>query len=694
MPDFPIVLTNAIDGVPGVGTGIVAKHLNNLEAKVGINESAVETSLDFLVKNRYKMVHYVGDPIYPTLAAAVATLNAAGSPCTLVAPAGAHSIAANLTVNSVITLLPLNGADIQIDVGVTLNILGRCDAGRYRVFSGSGAVTGLKSALPEWFGAVGDDTNDDGAALQKCMDSSKVTFLLDGSTYKFTAILYPPADHNVVSHGPGAVLHRSSSGPGLYPYNNVVLRQFTLRGDGGGVYAAGANGITILYNNGAWVDPGGVINRDQNDPAKWRGAFLTVDRLVIEDWSANGMGAGPDSVIDSVLIRDCVNEGMLIPGDRVAINMPTVRDCWGWGIDLNCSGTQIYGGLIKNCGNRLLGPGGEDCGGLCIIGHTHVNGTNFNKVVGVTVDGSTNAGVTVMAPSTYDYQMKGNVLLGLTIRNVCSNTTDAGLSALNIVDNSTSGTKLNNTQVIALTIDGTTTGHGIHIIKSVRTVITGYSIANVYGMGVLASNFSILVVSGGSVSSFGGPAYKFINGSDLSFDSFEVLKTTAIATVIGVLVENVTRFDIGSGFVTLDTTHGYGVFLTGTSGHGCVSRSVAKTCYCGIYDNSTGGYNRILDNDLSDGNTIPMSIVGTVTGYRVKGNIGYLSENSGKSDFISTGGTIAHGLAATPAYVNATAAEAGPTDIYVSADANNITVNFGGGGSKTFYWEARLAQSL
>ncbi len=44
---FPAALTNAVDGV----TEIIAAHLNDLEAKVGIDGSAVPTSLDYLVKN-------------------------------------------------------------------------------------------------------------------------------------------------------------------------------------------------------------------------------------------------------------------------------------------------------------------------------------------------------------------------------------------------------------------------------------------------------------------------------------------------------------------------------------------------------------------------------------------------------------------------------------------------------------------
>lgn len=46
---FPITLTTAVDGQSG--TEIVAAHLNNLETKIGIDASAVITSLDYLLKH-------------------------------------------------------------------------------------------------------------------------------------------------------------------------------------------------------------------------------------------------------------------------------------------------------------------------------------------------------------------------------------------------------------------------------------------------------------------------------------------------------------------------------------------------------------------------------------------------------------------------------------------------------------------
>lgn len=71
-------------------------------------------------------------------------------------------------------------------------------------------------------------------------------------------------------------------------------------------------------------------------------------------------------------------------------------------------------------------------------------------------------------------------------------------------------------------------------------------------------------------------------------------------------------------------------------------------------------------------------------------NTGFVSQNFGVTAAIPTGSTVAHGLSKTPAAITVTAAETGPTNIYVtSVGSTSFTVNFGGGGSKTFYWEAR-----
>lgn len=95
------------------------------------------------------------------------------------------------------------------------------------------------------------------------------------------------------------------------------------------------------------------------------------------------------------------------------------------------------------------------------------------------------------------------------------------------------------------------------------------------------------------------------------------------------------------------------------------------------------GTNRIISNRIVGG------VTGTLANNVFSDNSGFLTENSGLSAAISTGATVAHGLDVTPTVVTATAAESGPTDIYVTdIDATSFIINFGGGGAKTFYWDA------
>jgi len=112
----------------------------------------------------------VGDPSSPTFAASVATLNSSGTMATLRLPAGAHTVASDLTVNANIALVPDNGAMITVANGKTLTINGTLSAGLYQIFTctGTGKVvfgSSINEVYPEWWGATGDGTTDDGAAI-------------------------------------------------------------------------------------------------------------------------------------------------------------------------------------------------------------------------------------------------------------------------------------------------------------------------------------------------------------------------------------------------------------------------------------------------------------------------------------------------------------------------------------------------
>jgi hypothetical protein len=97
----------------------------------------------------------------------------------------------------------------------------------------------------------------------------------------------------------------------------------------------------------------------------------------------------------------------------------------------------------------------------------------------------------------------------------------------------------------------------------------------------------------------------------------------------------------------------------------------------------------LIDNDLRGNDTAVDNI--TPTGAR--GNLGYVNANGGVTSAIATGTTVAHGLAVTPTIVTITPTSNGPTNAYVSAiGASTFTINYGGGGTHTFAWEAKAAQ--
>lgn len=111
-----------------------------------------------------------------------------------------------------------------------------------------------------------------------------------------------------------------------------------------------------------------------------------------------------------------------------------------------------------------------------------------------------------------------------------------------------------------------------------------------------------------------------------------------------------------------------------------------------IYLDANSDNNSVIGNHVY-GTDHVNTIIDSGANNRIRDNVGFVSENSGLSGAIATGATIAHGLDGTPVFASVAAAEAGPTDIHISVGAANITVNFGGGGNKTFFWRASLAQS-
>ena len=563
-----------------------------------------------------------------------AAITAIGSAKTVLSiPAGNWPIAANLTVPANLTLKFAHGAVLTIATGQTLTINGPLEAGRYQIFSWNGTGTVAYGNLvpevyPEWYGAVPDNSTDSVTYLQKALDTHPVLHLGRG-IYKITSVLYPKEGGTIYGEGPQSIIYRSTiSGgahnAGLCPYNYVTLRNFTLRGSGV-TYVPGANGITVLYNNsGSWDDPGGVAARSQTDMTKWRGAHLTLENVIIENWAANGLGAGPWSVIKDVIIQNSLNEGMLIPGDHCQVINPTVRNTRGWGIDINASFTQVLGGLVYNCGDSSAYA--TDCGGIIIASHTQSSGTHGNQIIGTTIDTSDCSGVLVMAPPSYNYALTDTTLADLTIKNVNAASTDVNAGALGIVDNSLSGGKLDRVQINNVVIDTTTVGHGISILGAKNVNIGNYHIKSVADKGIFlypgVGNFEGINIGKGTIKTFVTHGIYATGGTKLNIEGYNISGSTSGVAYFGMLLTNVTKFNIGQGIIDLDTTKGYGIYLTGSSGHGNISGANIANCLSAIYYDATGDYVSVNGNHLSDNNTFKVHLGGTRTNSRAYNNLG------------------------------------------------------------------------
>lgn len=231
-----------INALAGTWTSNQFFYKPSLGARGSTEKNAFDTGLDHIDK-RLGQVKYVGDPAtgYDTFTNAVATLNADGGSWTLVVPRGTHNVSANFTVNNNIHLAIQKGATIVIADNKTLTISGSLDAGLYQIFSctgtgkvvfGSGAV---KEIHPEWWGAKGDGTTDDVAAVQAALTAAggkAAVNITAGKTFAVGTPVVVPS--NTVLQGRGtikALTFSGSGGTGILSgdtKSGIVVRDITL----------------------------------------------------------------------------------------------------------------------------------------------------------------------------------------------------------------------------------------------------------------------------------------------------------------------------------------------------------------------------------------------------------------------------------------------------------------------------------
>jgi len=205
---------------------------------------------------------------------------------------------------------------------------------------------------------------------------------------------------------------------------------------------------------------------------------------------------------------------------------------------------------------------------------------------------------------------------------------------------------------------------------------------------------------------------EYCNGDGITFQGTDI-------TVIGNIIKNNYTYGLGPRFCQRAYMIGNILYENNRKGDNYYGESRIESSdtypaqhiyYINNYIKARSGIRGIiLDKPAMDyivikGNTIlsdvPIYKTADIPNYYVKGNIGYVTENSGTATFSGDGTTtqfsIAHGLVSTPTKVQVTPMTAdAASDFYVTADDTNIYINYksappSGTDNLKFSWYAEV----
>lgn len=228
-------------------------------------------------------------------------------------------------------------------------------------------------------------------------------------------------------------------------------------------------------------------------------------------------------------------------------------------------------------------------------------------------------------------------------------------------------------------------GAGINIGRAISTRISNCDIRSNSSSGVLFNNSaSDVQILGGQIRLNG------IRGISLVVNSTFTVKDTLIC---GVSIKDNSASSAGS-------YHGIRA-----AGPGTVNGVTVMNCRIGNDSTSNQGYAITTDSSVSNltllgnnlnGNVFATPLLGDDATTRIANyNEGYVTKNAGVTSAVATGAVISHGLAVTPTVVLLQAQDGTPTNVYPSAiGASSFTINYTGGGTHAFAWEAKTANSL
>lgn len=267
------------------------------------------------------------------------------------------TLSADLTVPSNVSLVVSNAGVITINSGKVLTINGAFSAGSFQTFTGAGKVvfgaSSVNEVYPQWFGAKGDNSNDDTSAINSAIYS----------LYNVGGTVIFPAGHYKIT---GSVQIGNGSSGGQSTYKPVTLKGV---GNGGspGDYMMGPSVFLENYYAGAAVIIQGPIN-------SWG-----LENICLYDNSASALAVGLEVIsaqygraknvsiigFKTGLLETTV--GVLSLNyhnvfDSIWITLPNVSGALGIGI----TGTGTYGTAFEEYRNTYISTANASSTGISL----------------------------------------------------------------------------------------------------------------------------------------------------------------------------------------------------------------------------------------------------------------------------------------------------------------------------------------
>lgn len=344
----------------------------------------------------------------------------------------------------------------------------------------------------KWFGAKGDNSTDDSAAIQASLDASKQAYIPSGIFISDPIV--PDDDHYIFGDGADSVLKLKDNTDSSFilgtSKTKIHLNNFKIDGN----KANNTSGSAILWETvtysiiqNLWIDNsiGNSVSFNHCDKNIISNNLITNDTNQGIQLGTNAITGGDpseDNLVIGNMIVDCGGDGIYIDysSARNKVIGNTIINSGRYAIIIDQSeDTLIQGNIIKGCASHSI-----------IITNDTVNGTSERNVInGNKIFSSGNTGIHVDGSAG---TVRANIVTNNTILN-------SSLYAIQISD-------ADYTTVEGNTMESTSQ-HGMLINNADFNVISGNTIKdastqtnNTYNAIVLAGTSDRNIVSGNTIN--------------------------------------------------------------------------------------------------------------------------------------------------------------------------------------------------